>query len=206
LSTSPKSEGLISRVIGPWLRPRVRWTIRRAPRRTQQVSQQRPVTRLISFSTENAIAIAKSLGHRWGAAACLCSRINLTEFVQYIRIGMRGARGSAPSTSFFCVTVRQHTFAWGSPVYKGDVAQIAHLNQPGDTTMFTKTNIALSVALILGAASAAGAQTNPSAGTITCPTLEGYPDCHPDGGASSTIYSTSSRRPAADLSRHQRKP
>jgi hypothetical protein len=32
---------------------------------------------------------------------------------------------------------------------------MAHLNQPGDTTMFTKTKIALAAALILGAGSAA---------------------------------------------------
>jgi hypothetical protein len=32
---------------------------------------------------------------------------------------------------------------------------MAHLNQPGETTMFTKTKIALAAALILGAGSAA---------------------------------------------------
>src|SRR5258708_30346148 len=42
---------------------------------------------------------------------------------------------------------------------------MAHLDQPGDTTMFTNTKIALAAALILGAASAALAndiETNPS--------------------------------------------
>jgi hypothetical protein len=75
--------------------------------------------------------------------------------------------------------------------------------------VFTNTKIALAVAFVLGAASAALAndvETNPREGTITCPTLEGYPDCHPDGRASWTIYSTNSRRPDTDRSRHQRRP
>ena len=29
-----------------------------------------------------------------------------------------------------------------------------------------------------------------TANAFTCPWLEGYPDCHPDGGASRTLYST----------------
>ena len=76
------------------------------------------------------------------------------------------------------------------------------------------TKIALAAVLILGAASAALAndvETSPSEPQSArewaqylgqkqkhenvlafngCPTLEGYPDCHPDGGASWTIYST----------------
>ena len=76
------------------------------------------------------------------------------------------------------------------------------------------TKIALAAVLILGAVSAALAndvETSPSEPQSAreraqylgqkqkhenvlafngCPTLEGYPDCHPDGGASRTLYST----------------
>jgi hypothetical protein len=77
--------------------------------------------------------------------------------------------------------------------------------------MFTNTKIALAAAVILGAVSAALANdigTNPSEAqsTITCPALEGYPDCHPDGGASWAEYSTNSRHPVTARSQHQRKP
>jgi hypothetical protein len=76
--------------------------------------------------------------------------------------------------------------------------------------MITNMKIALAAAFVLGAASAALAndvETNPSEGAITCPTLEGYPDCHPDDRASwTTIYSTHSPRPVTDPSRHQRGP
>jgi hypothetical protein len=64
--------------------------------------------------------------------------------------------------------------------------------------------IVLAVALVLGAVSAALAndlETNPREGSITCPALEGYPDCHPDGRASWTLNSTNSRRPVPDHSR-----
>jgi hypothetical protein len=80
--------------------------------------------------------------------------------------------------------------------------------------MFTNTKIAIAAALVLGAASAAVANdidVNPSStqsarewaqylgyeqkheitlASNTCPALEGYPDCHPDGGASWAQYST----------------
>ena len=80
--------------------------------------------------------------------------------------------------------------------------------------MFTTTKIALAAAFVLGAASAALASdivVNPSSArsaqewaqylgqeqkheyslaSNTCPALEGYPDCHPDGSASWTLYST----------------
>jgi hypothetical protein len=59
--------------------------------------------------------------------------------------------------------------------------------------MTTNTKISLAAAFLLGTASAALANdfvTNPSGSTITCPTLEGYPDCHPDGRAPWTLYST----------------
>jgi hypothetical protein len=39
---------------------------------------------------------------------------------------------------------------------------------------------------------------------IPCPTLEGYPDCHPDARASWSEYS--SRHPATNRSQHQRRP
>jgi len=39
---------------------------------------------------------------------------------------------------------------------------------------------------------------------ITCPTLEGYPDCHPDARASGSDYS--SRHPVTNRSQHQRRP
>ena len=73
--------------------------------------------------------------------------------------------------------------------------------------MFTNTKIALAGALILSAASAALAnntETDSSVGqrTITCPTLEGYPDCHPDDRALWTGYSTNSRRSVGGRSRH----
>jgi hypothetical protein len=73
--------------------------------------------------------------------------------------------------------------------------------------MFTNMKIALAGALILSAASAALAnntETTSSVGqsTIACPTLEGYPDCHPDERALSTEYSTNSRRPVGGRSRH----
>jgi hypothetical protein len=55
--------------------------------------------------------------------------------------------------------------------------------------MLTNTKIALAAAFLLSAASGAFANENVLAFN-TCPTLEGYPDCHPDGGASWTIYST----------------
>jgi hypothetical protein len=79
--------------------------------------------------------------------------------------------------------------------------------------MFRKLPAVLPIAVLLGALSAAPAlaQTHsrhlayagdaygsaksgsfaPSAtqSTITCPTLEGYPDCHPNGRAPWTIYS-----------------
>ena len=69
--------------------------------------------------------------------------------------------------------------------------------------MFTNTKIALAVAFVLGAASGALANdidANPSSAqsarewanafaSNTCPALEGYPDCHPDGSASWTLYS-----------------
>jgi len=77
--------------------------------------------------------------------------------------------------------------------------------------MFTNTKIALAATVILGAASAAVAndiETNPSEvqSTITCPALEGYPDCHPDDRAPWAKYSTDSRRPVAARSQHQRGP
>jgi hypothetical protein len=75
--------------------------------------------------------------------------------------------------------------------------------------MVTNTKIALAAAFLLGAASAALANNvgaNISEGAITCPTLEGYPDCHPDGRASLAPFSTNSRRPITDPSRHQRRP
>ena len=71
--------------------------------------------------------------------------------------------------------------------------------------MITNTKIALAAAFLLGAASAALAndvKTNPSEGAIICPTLEGYPDCHPDGRAPWSLYSTDFRRPVTDHYRH----
>jgi hypothetical protein len=72
--------------------------------------------------------------------------------------------------------------------------------------MFTNTKIALAAAVVLSAASSSLANniaTNSSEArsAITCPTLEGYPDCHPDDRASSSVYSTNPRRPASERSR-----
>jgi hypothetical protein len=75
--------------------------------------------------------------------------------------------------------------------------------------VITNTKIALAAAFLLAAASAALANdvgTNPSEAAITCPALEGYPDCHPDGRASLAPYPTVSRRPVTDPSRHQPRP
>src|ERR1700676_3659057 len=63
------------------------------------------------------------------------------------------------------------------------------INRTGDRTMIINTKIALAAAFFLGAASAALANENVLA-LNTCPTLEGYPDCHPDGRESWTTYST----------------
>jgi len=81
--------------------------------------------------------------------------------------------------------------------------------------VFTNTKIALAAAFVLGAASAALANdidVNPSSAqgarewaqylgqkhenafaSNTCPALEGYPDCHPDGSASWSLYSTTGK-------------
>jgi hypothetical protein len=69
--------------------------------------------------------------------------------------------------------------------------------------------LALAAAFVLSAASAAVAydvETNPNDGAVTCPALEGYPDCHPDGRAAWTADSTHSRHPVVEPSRHQRRP
>jgi hypothetical protein len=76
--------------------------------------------------------------------------------------------------------------------------------------MITNTKIALAAAFLLGAASGALANKNVLAFN-TCPTLEGYPDCHPDGGAAWTIYSTTGESMAQKKSptngmRRERKP
>jgi len=73
--------------------------------------------------------------------------------------------------------------------------------------MFTSTKIALAAAFILNAAYSGLAnniETNSrrAQSVISCPTLEGYPDCHPDDRASSSVHSTNSRRPVSDHSRH----
>jgi len=74
--------------------------------------------------------------------------------------------------------------------------------------MFTNTRISLAMALILSAASTVALASNTDTissraqSTITCPTLEGYPDCHPDGRAPSSVYSTNSQHPVSDRSRH----
>jgi hypothetical protein len=103
--------------------------------------------------------------------------------------------------------------------------------------VFTNTKIALAAALVLGAASAALANdidVNPSLAQSarqlaqylgqkqkhenafaynTCPALEGYPDCDPDDGASSFLYSTTGELRAQRTSpakfkgmRRERKP
>ena len=72
--------------------------------------------------------------------------------------------------------------------------------------MLTNTTIALAAAFVLSAASAVLAdnietRSSEARSPITCPVLEGYPDCHPDSRASSSPYSTHSRRPVSDRSR-----
>jgi hypothetical protein len=73
--------------------------------------------------------------------------------------------------------------------------------------MFTNTKIALAAAFTLSAASSGMAnntetKSSETRSAITCPTLEGYPDCHPDDRASSSVYSTNPRHPIGDRSRH----
>ena len=73
--------------------------------------------------------------------------------------------------------------------------------------MFTNTKITLAAAFILGAVSsglAGNIETNSreAQGAITCPALEGYPDCHPDDRALWTGHSTNSRRSVSGRSRH----
>ena len=101
--------------------------------------------------------------------------------------------------------------------------------------MFTNTKIALAAAFVLGTASAAPANdidVNPSSAqsarewarylgqkrenafaSNACPALEGYPDCHPDGSASWSLYSITGKIMAEKKSpakfkgmRRERKP
>jgi hypothetical protein len=72
--------------------------------------------------------------------------------------------------------------------------------------MSPNTKFAFAAALVLSTASSGLASTistnsSEAQGAIACPTLEGYPDCHPDDRASSRADSTSSRRPVSDRSR-----
>jgi hypothetical protein len=85
-------------------------------------------------------------------------------------------------------------------------------------TMPTFTNITLVTALILGAGSAALASPRALASNnydgpdwapsraAPCPTLEGYPDCHPDSDASWGAFSASRRRPEGKQPTYQRRP
>ena len=84
--------------------------------------------------------------------------------------------------------------------------------------MPTFTKITLVTAFILGAGSAAFPSEHALASNIydtpdsmqpnvaPCPTLEGYPDCHPDSHASWGAYSTGPRHPVSKHSSHQRRP
>jgi hypothetical protein len=72
--------------------------------------------------------------------------------------------------------------------------------------MFTNTKVTLAAAFILSAVSSALANniernSSEAHSAITCPTLEGYPDCHPDERASSSVDSTASRHPLGNRSR-----
>jgi hypothetical protein len=79
--------------------------------------------------------------------------------------------------------------------------RIHSINRTGDKTMITNTRIAIAAALVLGSASAALANdSKPNPSAISCPTLEGYPDCHPDGRASWTPYSTTGEDMAQKMS------
>jgi hypothetical protein len=84
--------------------------------------------------------------------------------------------------------------------------------------MPTFTKITLVAAFILGAGSAAFASEQALASNIfdspdsmqpsvaPCPTLEGYPDCHPDSQASWAEYSTDPGHPVSKRSSHKRRP
>ena len=88
--------------------------------------------------------------------------------------------------------------------------------------MLTYTKITLAAAFILSAASAAFANGQtlasnnydspawayvyaPPSATF-CPTLEGYPDCHPDSHASGDEYSAGRRLPTNGRSSYERRP
>lgn len=88
--------------------------------------------------------------------------------------------------------------------------------------MQTFTKITLVTAFILGAGSAAfpseqalasntydspdWAQVYVTPSVDHCPTLEGYPDCHPDSHASWGEYSTGPRHPMSRNSSYRRRP
>jgi len=79
--------------------------------------------------------------------------------------------------------------------------------------MTTKTKLALAALVMFGIASAAQAGggkndadvvRGSALSAVTCPALEGYPDCHPDARAFWMEYSTNSRHPGR--SPYQRRP
>jgi hypothetical protein len=82
-----------------------------------------------------------------------------------------------------------------------------------ELTMTTKAKLALAALLMLGivsATQAGGSQKDADVGggsalsAVTCPPLEGYPDCHPDARALWAEYSTNSRHP--NSWQYQRRP
>jgi hypothetical protein len=92
------------------------------------------------------------------------------------------------------------------------------VNAEGETTMPTFTKITLVTAFILGAGSAAFPSEQALAwnnydspdsmqpSVAPCPTLEGYPDCHPDSQASWGEYSSGPSHPVSKHPSHKRRP
>jgi hypothetical protein len=90
----------------------------------------------------------------------------------------------------------------------GEVSNRPH-DHSKELTMITKTKLALAALLMLGIVSAAQSQGSKNdavfgggaaLSAVSCPALEGYPDCHPDARALSA--STNSRHP--NRSQYQR--
>ena len=57
-----------------------------------------------------------------------------------------------------------------------------HHDYSKELTMITKTKLALAALLMLSVASTAqaGVDRGSAISAVSCPELEGYPDCHPD--------------------------
>jgi hypothetical protein len=94
------------------------------------------------------------------------------------------SRPTLPGLSYRCVTF--------SILFK------RHHDYSEELTMITKTKFALAALLMLGVASTAqagGVDRGSTISAVSCPALEGYPDCHPDARTLLLKYPTNSRHP-----------